>query len=103
MANRIATFMENHNTKFIRGATPSKLEKPDGPDGQISVTFKQGEEEKVEKFDTVLFAIGRYAVTEGINLAAAGVTCEKNGKFKVNDVEQTNVENIYAIGDVIYG
>jgi len=40
MANRIATFMENHNTKFIRGATPSKLEKLDGPDGQISVTFK---------------------------------------------------------------
>ena len=28
---------------------------------------------------------------------------KKNGKFKVNDVEQTNVPNIYAIGDVIYG
>jgi len=103
MANRIGTFMENHKTKFIRGATPSKLEKLDGEDGQISVTFKQGEEEKVEKYDTVLFAIGRYAVTGGINLAAAGVTCEKNGKFKVNDEEQTNVPHIYAIGDVIYG
>lgn len=87
MANRIGTFMENHKTKFIRGATPSKLEKPDGPDGQISVTFKQGEEEKTEKFDTVLFAIGRYAVTEGINLPAAGVTAEKNGKFKVDEFE----------------
>jgi thioredoxin reductase (NADPH) len=103
MANRIGTFMENHKTKFIRGATPSKLEKLDGEDGQISVTFKQGEEEKVEKYDTVLFAIGRYAVTGGINLAAAGVTCEKNGKFKVNDEEQTNIPHIYAIGDVIYG
>jgi pyruvate/2-oxoglutarate dehydrogenase complex dihydrolipoamide dehydrogenase (E3) component len=47
--------------------------------------------------------MGRYAVTGGINLPAAGVTCEKNGKFKVNDVEQTNVPHIYAIGDVIYG
>jgi thioredoxin reductase (NADPH) len=103
MANRIGTFMENHKTKFIRGATPSKLEKLDGEDGQISVTFKQGEEEKVEKYDTVLFAIGRYAVTGGINLAAAGVTCEKNGKFKVNDEEQTNVPHIFPIGDVIYG
>ena len=28
---------------------------------------------------------------------------ERNGKFKVNDQEQTNVENVYAIGDVIYG
>jgi len=47
--------------------------------------------------------MGRYAVTEGINLAAAGVTCEKNGKFKVSDEEQTNIPNIYAIGDVVYG
>lgn len=103
MANRIGKYMENHKTKFIRGATPSKLEKLDGDDGQITVTYKQGEEEKVEKYDTVLFAIGRYAVTGTINLAAAGVECEKNGKFKVNDVEQTNVPHIYAIGDVIYG
>jgi thioredoxin reductase (NADPH) len=33
MANRIGTFMENHKTKFIRSATPSKLEKLDGEDG----------------------------------------------------------------------
>jgi len=31
------------------------------------------------------------------------VTCEKNGKFKCNDQEQTNVPNIYALGDVLYG
>ena len=103
MANRIGDFMEKHKTKFIRGATPSKLEKLEGPDGQITVTYKQGDAEVSEKYDTVLFAIGRYAVTGGINLAAAGVTCEKNGKFKVNDEEQTNVPHIYAIGDVIYG
>ena len=42
-------------------------------------------------------------MTANLNLAAAGVVAEKNGKFKVSDTEQTNVENIYAIGDVIYG
>lgn len=31
--------MENHHTKFIKGATPSKLEKPD-PNGRTIVTFK---------------------------------------------------------------
>ena len=50
-----------------------------------------------------MFALGRYAITKGLNLENAGVVCEKNGKFKVNDEEQTNVPNIYAIGDVIYG
>jgi pyruvate/2-oxoglutarate dehydrogenase complex dihydrolipoamide dehydrogenase (E3) component len=51
----------------------------------------------------VLFAIGRYALTANLNLEKAGVTCEKNGKFVVNDEEQTNVPNIYALGDVLYG
>jgi len=102
MANRIATYMEANHTKFIRGAVPVKIEKPD-PAGKIHVTFDQGGELKVEQYDTVLFAMGRYAVTQGLNLANAGVTCEKNGKFKVNEQEQTNVPHIYAIGDVIYG
>lgn len=50
-----------------------------------------------------MFAVGRYAITKGLSLENAGVVCEKNGKFKVNDQEQTNVPNIYAVGDVIYG
>jgi pyruvate/2-oxoglutarate dehydrogenase complex dihydrolipoamide dehydrogenase (E3) component len=48
----------------------------------------------------VLFAIGRYALTAGLNLANAGLVCEKNGKFKVNEYEQTNVPHIYALGDI---
>jgi thioredoxin reductase (NADPH) len=38
-----------------------------------------------------------------LNLEAAGVKAEKNGKFIVNDEEQTNVPHIYALGDVLYG
>lgn len=102
MANKIGFYMEKNHTKFINGATPTKLEKPD-PEGRIKVTFKQGDEEKSEEYDTVLFAIGRYAITAGLNLQNAGLVCEKNGKFKVNDEEQTNVPHIYAIGDVIDG
>ncbi len=48
----------------------------------------------------MLFAIGRYALTAGLNLANAGLVCEKNGKFKVNEFEQTNVPHIYALGDI---
>jgi len=51
----------------------------------------------------VLFAIGRYAVTKGIHLDKVGIPAEANGKVRVNDVEETNVPNIYAIGDVIFG
>jgi thioredoxin reductase (NADPH) len=47
--------------------------------------------------------MGRYAVTQTLNLDKAGVKSEKNGKFIVNEREQTNVPHIYAIGDVIQG
>jgi len=102
MANRIGSYMKDTHTTFIEGATPSKLEKPD-PNGKIIVTYNHGGEEKTAEYDTVLFAMGRYALTAGLNLDKAGVVAEKNGKFKVTDGEQTNVPHIYAIGDVIYG
>lgn len=87
MANIIGEHMELYHTKFIKGATPTKLEKTD-PNGPIHVTwqFDDGTVTSGE-FDTVLFAIGRYAVTEGLNLHAAGVLAEKNGKFKVNEFD----------------
>jgi thioredoxin reductase (NADPH) len=51
----------------------------------------------------VLFAIGRYALTKELNLDKVGIKVESNWKIKANDVEQTEVPHIYAIGDVIYG
>lgn len=103
MAERIAAHMKAGGTKFIRNSVPSKLERPNGPDGKILVTWQDSNDANAtqsEEYDTVLFAIGRYAVTSGLQLENAGVKCEKNGKFIVNEREQTNVENIYAIGDV---
>lgn len=67
MANRIATYMENHGTKFIRGAVPTKLEKAD-PNGKITVSYEQNGTIIQEEYDTVLFAIGRYALTKELNL-----------------------------------
>lgn len=85
--------------KFIKGATPTKLEKPDA-EGKIKVTWQQDGQEMSDEYDTVLFAIGRYATTQGLNLQNAGLVAEKNGKFKVNEFEQTNVPHIYALGDI---
>ena len=51
----------------------------------------------------MLFAIGRNASTSGLNLANAGVNVESNGKLRVDAQEKTNVDNIYAVGDVLFG
>jgi dihydrolipoamide dehydrogenase len=53
--------------------------------------------------DYVLVSIGRKPYTEGLNAEAVGVQINSRGQIEVNDHLQTNVENIYAIGDVVKG
>ena len=50
--------------------------------------------------DLVLFATGRSPNTAGLGLEAAGVAQAGNGAVIVNDVNQSSVDSIYAIGDV---
>ena len=50
--------------------------------------------------DLVMFATGRVANTEGLGLEQAGVALDGGGAIKVDDYSQTNVESIYAVGDV---
>ncbi|MFO1496862.1 MAG: dihydrolipoyl dehydrogenase [Verrucomicrobiota bacterium] len=53
--------------------------------------------------DKVLLAVGRSPNTEGLGLEAAGVQLDAKGRVLVNERFMTNVEGIYAIGDVIGG
>lgn len=52
----------------------------------------------------MLIGIGRDSCTQGIGLENAGVKLNpKNGKVVVDEKEQTNVPNIYAVGDILDG
>ncbi|NCD70114.1 dihydrolipoyl dehydrogenase [Mucilaginibacter sp. R11] len=73
-----------------------------GESSSVKFLDKDGKEQEITA-DYVLVAVGRRAYTDGLNLQAAGIETEKNGKVKVNGQLQTNVPNIYAIGDVIDG
>jgi dihydrolipoamide dehydrogenase len=53
--------------------------------------------------DVVLVAIGRVPYTAGLGLADAGVAMDERGRVKTDDHFKTNVDGIYAIGDVIAG
>jgi len=68
----------------------------------VKADNKKGEEVTFEG-DYCLVAVGRSAYTDGLNLKAAGVKTEERGRVAVNAHLQTNVSNIYAIGDVIKG
>jgi dihydrolipoamide dehydrogenase len=53
--------------------------------------------------DYCLVSVGRRPFTDGLNAEAAGVHLNDRGQVVVNDHLQTNVPNIYAIGDVVRG
>ena len=51
--------------------------------------------------DLIMYATGRHPKTEGLGLEKAGVELAKNGAIIVDEDFKTNVDNIYALGDVI--
>jgi dihydrolipoamide dehydrogenase len=69
---------------------------------KVTALNKKGEEETFEA-DYCLVAVGRKPFTTGLGLENAGVEVDKRGMVITNDHLQTNVSNIYAIGDVVKG
>ena len=53
--------------------------------------------------DYALVSVGRRPFTAGLKAENAGVVVNEKGQIEVNDHLQTNVPNIYAIGDVVRG
>ncbi|NVJ88281.1 MAG: dihydrolipoyl dehydrogenase [Flavobacteriaceae bacterium] len=68
----------------------------------VKATNKKGEEVTFSG-DYCLVSVGRKAYTEGLALDKAGVKVNEKGQVEVNDHLQTNISNIYAIGDVVRG
>lgn len=67
---------------------------------QITVTADQNGKTVAVDGSHLLVAIGRVPNTDKFNLEAAGVTSNERGYIPVNDVAQTNMSHIYAVGDV---
>jgi dihydrolipoamide dehydrogenase len=64
---------------------------------------KEGGDSKELKADYCLIAIGRRPYTNGLGLDNIGIALDDKGRIPVDHHLQTNVEGIYAIGDVIAG
>ncbi|MDH5360439.1 MAG: glutathione-disulfide reductase [Gammaproteobacteria bacterium] len=65
-----------------------------------SLTLKCGSGITRTGLDTVIWATGRRPYTENLNLAAAGVESDERGFIPADKYQQTNIEGIYALGDV---
>lgn len=86
--------MEKKGIRVICGDILSNIEKTDG--GLVGHT-QQG---RAIDADQIMFAIGRNPNTEGLGLDRAGVETDTSGSIVVDGYSRTNVEGIYAVGDV---
>lgn len=68
----------------------------------VKAENKKGEEVTFEG-DYCLVSVGRRPYTAGLGLENAGVRMDDRGRVEVDNHLRTNVENIYAIGDVVRG
>jgi dihydrolipoamide dehydrogenase len=82
--------------------TSSTVEKVDTSGDKCKVTIKTKKGEETVEADIVLSAVGITPNTEGIGLEEMGVETE-NGRVKVDEYYRTNVEGVYAIGDILTG
>ncbi len=79
------TFHLNSNILSIRESGPDKI---------------IGLEHKELKVDEVIFATGRIPMTQDLGLESVGVATDKSGAIKVDSYSQTNIDSIFAVGDV---
>lgn len=71
---------------------------------EVTVTALNAKDETIEiKGDYCLVAVGRKPYTENLGLENVGVKLDNRGRIETDDHLKTNVDNIYAIGDVVKG
>ncbi|MEY2547719.1 MAG: dihydrolipoamide dehydrogenase [Verrucomicrobiota bacterium] len=71
--------------------------------GRAIATATKGQEELKFEADKVLVSVGRRAFAKGVFGEKLGVAMDERGRIKVDEHFRTNVEGLYAIGDVIAG
>ena len=84
-----------------KNSSQSKIEK-DEKTGKLTVHYKDSTGEgKLEDVDELIWAIGRSPEVEDLGLDKAGVKQTEKGQIIADDYQNTNVENIYSLGDVV--
>ncbi|MFB6221569.1 MAG: dihydrolipoyl dehydrogenase [Halolamina sp.] len=89
---------EELGIEFNFGEAASEWEET--ADGIVVTTEDEDGEETTYDADKVLVAVGRQPVSESLDLERAGVEVGENGFIETDDQAQTNVDNIFAVGDV---
>ncbi|HAF79353.1 MAG TPA: dihydrolipoyl dehydrogenase, partial [Maribacter sp.] len=101
LSKELTKVLKKQKVKFALSHKVKSVERK-GDQVIVKADDKKGQEVIFEG-DYCLVAVGRKPYTDGLNVDAAGVQLDERGKVIVDEHLKTNVDNIYAIGDVIKG
>ncbi|MFT6799408.1 MAG: dihydrolipoamide dehydrogenase [Nonlabens sp.] len=101
LSKELMKVLKKLGVKFHLSHGVNKVER-NGDIVKVTAKNKKGEEVSFEG-DYCLVSVGRRPYTDKLNATAAGVKINERGQVDVNEHLQTNVSNIYAIGDVVRG
>ncbi|NQZ79839.1 MAG: glutathione-disulfide reductase [Colwellia sp.] len=95
LSDTLVEQMAKHGPTLHTQSIPTRIEKHS--DGLLTVHLENGN--SVGPVECLVWAIGREPANDKINLAAAGVEVDERGFIPTDKYQNTNVSNIYAVGD----
>ena len=98
-SKNLARAFKKMKMKVMTNSSVTKVD-TSGEKCQVYIETKKGEE--VVEADVVLSAVGVETNLEGLGLEELGIATER-GKIIVDDYYKTNIEGVYAIGDIVHG
>lgn len=81
----------------------ARVEKAEVKDGEVLVTYQEGDKTHVVPFDRLLVAVGRRANTTGLLSDDCGVELSDRGQIEVDQDCCTTASDVWAIGDSVRG
>lgn len=101
LSKELTKVLKKQGIKFYTSHKVKSVER-NGADVQVQAENAKGETITLDG-DYALISVGRRPFTDKLDAEKAGVKINERGQIEVNDHLQTNVPNIYAVGDVIRG
>ena len=79
----------------------SKVVSVEEKNNKLKVSIQKNGKITSELFDKALVSVGRKPNTDNLQIGNTDILIQKDGFIPVNEYQQTNLENIYAIGDIV--